>query len=128
MAKYEYRVDLEMFKRTDNRGPGLKFNIVEARRIKSMLDMGMKAPTIYKKIDFVNDVSITNLRTFIDNLKKGNIDLDGDYPSPVYQVKEISLGERVTRLEEEFEDFKSRIENPNRRENISEKVKKWLKS
>lgn len=126
--KYEYRADLEMFKRVDNRGPGLKFNIVEARRIKSMLDMGMKAPTIYQKIDFVNNVSITNLRTFIDNLNKGNIDLDGDYPSPVYQVEEINLNERVSRLEEEFEEFKRRIENPNHRENISEKVRKWFKN
>ena len=123
--KYEYRTDLEMFKRVDNRGPGLKFNIVEARRIKSMLDMGMKAPTIYMKIDFVNDVTITNLRTFIDNL---NIDLDGDYPSPVYQVKEIALDDRVSKLEQEFEEFKSKIEDPKPRENIGDKVRKWLKS
>lgn len=125
MAKYEYRADLEMFKRVDNRGPPLKFNIVEGRRVKSMLDMGLKTPTIYKKIDFVNDVSITNLRTFIDNLNRGNIDLDGDYPSPVYQVKEISVEERLSRLEEDFEELKKSI---GKSSSLGERVKEWIRS
>ena len=124
MVKYEYRTDTEMFKRVDNRGPYLKFNIVEARRIQSMLDMGLKTPTIYKKIDFVNDVSITNLRTFIDNLNKGNIELDGDYPSPVYQVSEMDLEERVSRLEEEFEKFKESVNQ----KTVTERVKEWIRS
>lgn len=128
MVKYEYRPDIEMFKRVDNRGPGLKFNIVEARRIKSMLDMGLKIPTIYKRIDFVYDVSITNLRTFVDNLQKGNIDLEGDYPSPVYQVKEISLEEKVAKLEEDVAELKRRWENPTPSKTIGDKVKEWLKS
>lgn len=128
MVKYEYRPELEMFKRVDNRGYPLKFNIVEGRRIESMLKMGLKVPTIYSKIDFVNDVSITNLRTFVDNLKKGNIDLTGDYPSPVYQVKEIALEERISKLEEEFEEFKKRMNDPSPSEGIGNKVKEWLRS
>ena len=83
MVNYEYNVELEQFKRVDNRGPSLPFNIVEARRIESMMNLGMKAPTIFKKIDFVNEVSMTNLRTFMNNLKDGNIiGLDNDYPAP----------------------------------------------
>lgn len=128
MVKYEYRPELEVFKRVDNRGYPLKFNIVEGRRIQQMLDMGLKIPTIYNKIDFVNDVSITNLRTFVDNLNKGNIDLDGDYPVPVHQIAEIGLDERVSQLEKEFEELKKKMENPNARETISDKVKLWLKS
>lgn len=78
MVKYEYNPDLEVFRRVDNRGPSLKVNIMEARRIKSMMDLGIKAPTILMKIDFVNPISMTNLRTIMKNIEKGNLELDGD--------------------------------------------------
>ena len=107
MVEYRYNVDLEMFRRVDNRGPSLPFNITEARRIESMMNLGMKAPSILKKIDFVNEVSMTNLRTFMNNLEDGNIlGLDEDYPVPNGQFVDLdsqarltSLEERVTRLE-----------------------------
>ena len=124
MVEYIYNVDLEMFRRVDNRGPSLPFNITEARRIESMMNLGMKAPSILKKIDFVNEVSMTNLRTFMNNLEDGNIKgLDEDYPVPTGQYVDLdtqaritSLEERVTRLERDSSNNKS----------IIERIKQWL--
>ena len=106
MVKYVYHPDIEMFRRVDNRGPSLKVNIMKARRIKSMMDLGMKAPTILTKIDFVNPVSMTNLRTIMNNIEDGNLELEGDYPVPTEQLRDMDLEIRVTRLEEDFEKLK----------------------
>lgn len=132
MVKYEYRSDLEAFKRIDNREPSLKFNIVEARRIESMLEMGTKLPTIYKNIDFVNDVSMTNLRTFVKNLEEGNINLEGDYPSPTVQLEDINYEIRISKLEEDIETIKKSLLDIKScdcksDESVMDKVKQWLK-
>lgn len=108
MVKYVYNEELEVFKRVDNRGVPLKFNISEARQIESMLLLGMKSPTIYKKIDFVNDVSQTSLRTFISNLEKGNIDLSGDYPIPVRSFEELDWEARISKIERDLDDMRER--------------------
>lgn len=103
MVEYEYRPDLEVFRRVDNRGPSLKVNIIEMRRIKSMMDLGIKAPTIMKKIDFVNPISITTLRTIMSNIEDGNIKMDGDYPAPSLIVHDMDLEARVTQLERKMD-------------------------
>lgn len=126
MAMYEYRPDLEMFKRKDNRGPALKFNIIEGRRIKSMYELGDKVPTIYSKIDFVNDVSITNLRTFVKNLEMGNIDLDGEYPAPREQIVDMTLSERIRNLEERVGELeKNECKCIDENKPILDRVKLW---
>ena len=128
MVKYVYHPDIEMFRRVDNRGPSLKVNIMEARRIKSMMDLGMKAPTILTKIDFVNPVSMTNLRTIMNNIEDGNLELEGDYPVPTEQLRDMDLEIRVTRLEEDFEKLKKNnnvILKPNKK-SLIEKVKSWM--
>lgn len=112
MVKYEYRPDLEVFRRIDNRGPSLKFNITEAKRIETLMDMGVKAPTIMRKIDFVNDINETNLRTFMNNLKNGNISLEGDYPAPTGVIESITDGERLSRLEERVNELENAIAAP----------------
>ena len=127
MVEYRYNVDLEMFRRVDNRGPSLPFNITEARRIESMMNLGMKAPSILKKIDFVNEVSMTNLRTFMNNLEDGNIlGLDEDYPVPNGQFVDLDSQARLTSLEERV----TRLENSQcdctTNKNIKERIKKWL--
>lgn len=111
MVKYEYRPDLEVFRRVDNRGPSLRVNIIEMRRIKSMMDLGIKAPTIMKKIDFVNGISMTTLRTIMNNIEEGNIDMEGDYPAPSIIVRDMDLEARVGRLERDVEEFKQRMRN-----------------
>lgn len=122
MVKYKYNVEMEVFKRVDNRGPPLSVNIVEARRIKSMMDLGIKAPTIMKKINFVNNISITTLRTIMNNIEKGNLMLDGDYPAPSQVMNDMGLEMRVTQLEKEVEELKKDTNGPG----IKEKVKLWL--
>lgn len=109
MVKYEYRPDIEMFRRVDNRGVSLKVNIVEARRIESMMKLGIKAPTIMSKIDFVNNISMTSLRTIMDNIEQGNINLEGDYPAPVEVLEDLSIEARMDRLEEDLEEFKRKV-------------------
>lgn len=128
MVKYVYNEELEVFKRVDNRGVPLKFNISEARQIESMLRLGMKSPTIYKKIDFVNDVSQTSLRTFISNLENGNIDLSGDYPIPVRSFEELDWEARISKIERDLDDMRERYCTCEcaKKESLSERVRKWL--
>lgn len=127
MVKYEYRPDLEVFRRVDNRGPSLKINIVEARRIDSMMKLGIKAPTIMKKIDFVNNISMTNLRTIMNNIDKGNLKLEGDYPAPTEDIKDMDIEMRITQLERDFQEFKEKHMNCKCSESTFDKVKSWLR-
>ena len=93
-----------------------------------MMDLGMKAPTILTKIDFVNPVSMTNLRTIMNNIEDGNLELEGDYPVPTEQLRDMDLEIRVTRLEEDFEKLKKNnnvILKPNKK-SLIEKVKSWM--
>lgn len=123
MVKYVYNPDLEVFRRVDNRGPSLKVNIIEARRIKSMMDLGIKAPTILVKIDFVNPISMTNLRTIMKNIEKGNLELDGDYPVPTNQLDDINTEIRLTNLEERMNELENRKDS----DSIVDKVKLWIR-
>ena len=109
MVKYEYNVEQEVFRRADNRGVPLRVNIVEARRIKSMMDLGLKANTIIQKIDFVNRISITTLRTIMNNIEKGNINLEGDYPIPTNSLADIDYDIRISNLERRVESLEDRL-------------------
>lgn len=127
MVKYEYNEELEVFKRVDNRGVPLYFNISEARQIESMRRLGMKAPTIQKRIDFVNDVSATNLRTFIKNLEEGNIDLSGDYRLPSKSFEELDWEARISKIESDLADMRERYCTcAEKKESLGERVRKWL--
>jgi len=99
--------------------------------------LGLKAPTILKKMDFVNDVNMTNLRTFMNNLAEGNIDLDGDYPTPSIIIHDMDLEARVSKLERDVAEFKERMNGPgddcncdnsctNDKYSFIGKVKSWM--
>lgn len=130
--KYEYDVDDEIFKRVDRKGVPLEFNIIEGKRIESMRNLGCSVQKIYDKINFVNDVSITNLRTFIKNLENGNLSVDGDYPAPKVQFRDMNIEARVTKLENDLDNFKTILykscECKDDDENTSfiGKVKSWM--
>ena len=144
--KYEYDSNREVFKRVDGNGRYLKFNIEEARRIKSLRDMGTPVSSIHRKINWSNDISETQLRTFIENIEKGNIPLDGDYPIPVRKnprtdkITELEnkideLDSRMTDMENRFSEIRSDCfvsafaapkKDSEKKSNIS-KVKSWLK-
>lgn len=130
MVKYVYNVEQEVFRRVDNRGPPLKVNIIEARRIKNLMELGTKAPTIHKTIDFVNPISMTTLRTVMKNIDEGNLELDGDYPAPIGQIHDMDVEARLNKLEMDVNELKRTRHQCNCNGNgpgITGKVKEWLK-
>lgn len=129
MVKYEYNVEQEVFRRVDNRGVPLRVNIVEARRIKSMMDLGLKATTIIQKIDFVNNISITNLKTIMNNIENGNINLDGDYPIPTRNLEDINYDIRISNLEERVGKLEIKLNDlgSSKDKAIVERWKQWLR-
>ena len=130
MVKYVYNVEQEVFRRVDNRGPPLKVNIIEARRIRGFMDLGTKAPTIHKKIDWVNPISMTTLRTVMKNIEEGNLELDGDYPAPIGQIHDMDVEARLNKLEMDVDELKRTNHQCICDDNgpgFSDKVKKWLK-
>ena len=88
-----------------------------------MMDLGIKAPTILMKIDFVNPISMTNLRTIMKNIENGNLELDGDYPVPTNQLDDINTEIRLSNLEERMNE----LENKSDCDSIVDKVKLWIR-
>ena len=142
MVKYEYDIERECFRRVDNRGRPLMINITEGKKVESMLNLGYPVAQIYRKIDWVNDINETNLRTFVRNLNNGNIDVSGDYPAPqiVFEGLTIDgLEDRIAKLEEivksheeKFSDMRHEcfmstyVEEP-KKKGILDEVKSWMK-
>ena len=104
MVKYEYNVDVEGFRRVDNRGKTLPINIIEARRIIALKNLGYSVQKIYNEMELNKKISITTLRTFINNYKEGNISIEGDYPAPKKVMDEMALEERVAALERKLKE------------------------
>ena len=112
MVKYEYDIDKECFRRVDNRGRPIMINITEGKKVDSLLTLGYPISEIYRKIDWVNDINETNLRTFVRNLKDGNIDVDGDYPVPQIIFEDLTIDgfeDRIKALERIVERHENMI-------------------
>ena len=125
--KYEYNADLEAFERTDKKGNKLWFNMYEAQRIMTLYHLGYTPNKISTKMEFhSNKVGMSSVKTFIDNVNNGNIVIDNDAPAPVELIEDMTLEARVSRLEQDLEEFKKKFEDPKPNEGISEKVKTWL--
>lgn len=104
--KYEYDEVDECFKRVDNRGRHLKINIVEARDIDNLLNLGYSVSQVYQKLNL--DVTVYTLRTFVNNLREGNINLDEDYELPIRSTPRSKYEEwddRISRLEDDLATF-----------------------
>jgi len=108
--RYDYDVETETFRRIDGRGRALEFNIIEARRMESLRNLGFSVQKIYDKIDFANDVTVTNVRTFIRNLENGELSTEGEFPAPTPVFKDLDLEARVRTLEQEVEQLKQEKE------------------
>ena len=125
--KYEYNADLEAFERTDKKDNKLWFNMYEAQRIMTLYHLGYTPNKISTKMEFhSNKIGMSSVKTFIDNVNNGNIVIDNDAPAPVELVEDMTLEARVSRLEQDLEEFKKKFEDPKPNEGISEKVKTWL--
>lgn len=106
MVKYQYNVEMEGFQRIDRRGRVLPINITEGRRIDSMSQLGCSSQEIYDGITFnAKTVTHSTVKTFLKNVKEGNINLEGDYPAPSKTIEEMSLESRVDRLEEKMDSL-----------------------
>ena len=127
--KYNYDAGDECFIREDGAGKKFHINSAEAQRIITMRDLGYSPNRICSKIHFASGrVYESTVKNFLKNVDEGNLIVSEDYPAPRDQVIELSLEERMSRLEDEWAEFKSRIENPKPKESISEKVKEWLRN
>ena len=99
--KYKYDVDNEWFVREDNLGKKFHINITEARRIMTMVNLGNSIAEIRNKISFSsNKVYESTINNFINQVEKGNISLDGDYPAPKVVLEDLTVAERISKLED----------------------------
>ncbi len=127
--KYNYSIEQECFIREDNLGKKYPINITEARRIMTLVDLGNSVSEIRNKIRFKsNKVAESTIKNFIIQVRNGNISLDGDYPAPADVVFELTLDERISRLEEDIAEIKEQLNAPCTCKNEDEsRWKKWLK-
>ena len=104
MVKYYYDIDEEGFKREDRRGRMLPINITEARRIQSLLDLGWGVDSIDKKMNYTSPMATpTTTKSFVKNLKEGNISLEGDYPAPSKVMEHMDLEARLNAIEQRLD-------------------------
>lgn len=136
MVKYEYNPNIEGFKRVDNRGHSLDIDIVEARRIVALQNLGYTVPDIFKEMGLARKISISTLRTFLKNYNNGNISIEGEFPVPQKHLDEMDtelkmddLERRIKSLEEWKESFTS-VSNSKKIENTKDskrnRVRRWL--
>ena len=126
--RYDYNIVQECFIREDGLGKKYPLNITEARRIMTLLELGNSIPEIRNKIQFhSNKVSESTIKNFIAQVKKGNISLEGDYPAPNEVMFELTLSERVDRLEEAIDEIKEQLNAPCTCKTEESRWKRWLK-
>ena len=124
MAKYEYNVDCECFKRLDNRGKPLYVNIIEANRIINLINLGHSVADINGKVALSNPKgTVTTINSFIRNYREDNIIMPDDAPAPVKVFESFGDSDRISALEERITELEM-IQN----ESVLDKVRKWIKS
>lgn len=130
MANYKYDSQLEVFKRTDNRGNHLAVNVSEAQRIISLLDLGYSASKIQNKVRLSNPkASTSTLNSFIRNYIEGNIFMPEDAPAPVRSIESLTDNDRISRLEERVTKLEEELEfmnNDSEDKGLVEKAKSWF--
>ena len=139
MVKYNYNVEMEAFKRSDNRGKAIYVNVAEAQRIVSMLELGYSVADICGKVSLNSPKgSLTTIKSFIRNYKNGNIEIPTNAPAPSnvyesmdYDVRFDELEERVLKLENKFKLVMTALENSCecdcKNESMIDKVKSWIR-
>ena len=122
--KYEYNASLECFEREDKLGKKFYINSNEAQRIVTMRELGYSIGRICAKIQFNSDkVYESTVANFLKNVDEGNIIVNGDYPAPKGVIKELTVSDRISNLEERVSELEDQLEN----NNVIDKVKVWLK-
>jgi len=132
MVKYNYNVEMEAFKRSDNRGKAIYVNVAEAQKIVSMLELGYSVADICGKVSLNSPKgSLTTIKSFIRNYKSGNIEIPKDAPAPSnvydsmdYDVRFEELENRVSVLEDMMTSHTCECGNE---KSFKDKVKSWIK-
>ena len=133
MAKYHYDIEDEVFKREDNRGRHLAVNISEAQRIVTLINLGYSSYKIEKKVSLSNPKSgCTTIETFVNNYKKGNIELPENAPAPAKVFQSLTDNDRLSNLEERVGKLEEWIEHNNvilktEEKSLTDKVKSWIR-
>ena len=95
MVKYNYNVEMEAFKRSDNRGKAIYVNVAEAQKIVSMLELGYSVADICGKVSLNSPKgSLTTIKSFIRNYKSGNIEIVAAMFSSPFVVTHFLTGRR----------------------------------
>lgn len=141
--KYKYNSDLECFERFNSEGNpiGRKLwvNIVEARKIVTLHNLGNSIGLIQSKMKFAsNKASGRTVETIINLYKNGEIELDGDFPAPSKDFEELSVDGRIDDLERRIEVLENQMSEiksdcfvsafavESNEESIVDKVKSWF--
>ena len=131
MVRYEYDPIIEKYRRVDNKGKPLDINIVEARRIVALKNLGYKVPSIYRdnEMDLPSKIGITTLRTFIKNYEDGNISIEGEFPVPRKVLDDMTRESDLDDLKRRVEVLEELVKNMTCECKTEEKskVRKWLK-
>ena len=126
--KYEYNSEIECFVREDGHGKKFHINSSEAQRIVTMRDLGYSAGKICAKIQFNSGkVYESTINNFLKNVDEGNIIVDKNYPAPKSVVEDLTVSDRITRLEERLSELEEIIGIDSiEKSSWSDKVRAWL--
>lgn len=129
--KYKYNSDLECFERFNNEGKpiGKKLwvNIVEARKIVTLYNLGNTVGLIQSKMNFAsNKASGHTVETIIKLYKNEEIELDGDFPAPSKDFEELSVDGRIDDLERRIEALENKECSCSSEKSVVDKVKSWF--
>ena len=128
--KYIYNVELEAFKREDNRGKPLYVNITEANRIISLINLGYTVADVTNKVSLSNPKgTVTTINSFIKNYRNGNIILPDDAPAPVNVFESLTESDRISALEDRVTELENKFSEITFTEEteVESWWEKWLK-
>ena len=129
--KYNYDAKNECFVRADGLGKKFFINSHEAQRIMTMVDLGYSIPRICNKIQFASDkVYESTVANFINNVKEGNIIVSDEYPAPEHTIRELTVEDRISRLEERIGSLEELANDKisETEKSFTKRWRKWLKS
>lgn len=133
MKKYKYNSDLECFERFQDGKPyGKKLwvNIIEARKIVTLYQLGNSVGLIQSKMTFASKkASGHTVKTIIQLYESDEIELDGDYPAPSMDFDNLTVESRMDTLEERVRILEEKMTcecKSNDDEGFMSKVKSWI--
>ena len=120
--KYTSNKELECFEREDKLGKKICINNIEAQRIVTLHELGNTVPEIRNKITFHSKkVTQSTIESFLKNVKRGDIVVPTDDIIPVHE--DLSIEERIKRLEDDLEEIKQRLISNEQGQSISDKLR-----